>query len=568
MLRPTPQSSRCGKDLVYDYIIIGAGSAGCVLANRLSEDPGVTVLLLEAGGRDWNPWIHVPVGYFKTMHNPATDWCYITESDPGINGRQLQWPRGKVLGGSSSLNGLLYIRGQREDYDDWAAQGNSGWDYASVLPYFKKSECQARGASEYHGVDGPLHVSDLRLRREIARRFIDAATAIGIPANDDVNGAQQEGVGYFQQTSFNGLRCSTAKAFLRPARKRKNLTLMTQAHCRRLLLDGKRVLGVDYVCRGLERRANANREVILSSGAIGSPQILQCSGIGEPEHLQSVGVECRHALPGVGENLQDHLQVRLVFKTQCRTLNDEVRHPLRKLAVGIQYLLTRTGPLTLAASQVCAFTRSRPEMDRPDIQFHMQPLSADKPAEGVHPFSAFTSSVCQLRPHSRGTVKIISPDALTYPAIHPNYLSAEEDRRVVVDAIKVAREIARAKPLAEVISEEYVPGTRYQTDEELLVAAREFSQTIYHPVGTCKMGRDEMAVVDSRLRVHGLNGLRVVDASIMPTIVSGNTNAPTIMIAERAADMIREDYVETRQAATGHQRQSMMPQKELGDVNS
>ncbi|PTL93737.1 choline dehydrogenase [Halomonas litopenaei] len=525
----------------FDYIIVGAGSAGCVLANRLSEDPEVSVLLLEAGGSDWNPWIHVPVGYFKTMHNPATDWCYLTDPDEGIDGRRLQWPRGKVLGGSSSLNGLLYIRGQREDYDDWAQLGNDGWDYDSVLPYFKKSECQERGADDYHGADGPLKVSDLRLRREIAERFIEAAKASGIPENRDVNGATQEGVGYFQQTSYKGFRCSTAKAFLRPALKRSNLTLVKRAHCQRLLLEGKRVVGVEYRQGQSIQRASARLEVLLSSGAIGSPQILQCSGIGDPDHLAEVGVDCRHALPGVGENLQDHLQIRLVFKTSCRTLNDEVRHPLRKLAVGTQYALTRTGPLTLAASQVCIFTQSRDGLDRPDIQFHMQPLSADKPAEGVHPFSAFTSSVCQLRPTSRGRIRITSADPAVYPSIQPNYLSTEEDCRVAVDAIKVARRIAEQAPLAEVITDEYVPGREYQSDEQLLEAARRYSQTIYHPAGTCKMGHDDLAVVDDRLRVHGLEGLRVVDASIMPIIVSGNTNAPTIMIAERAADMIKAD---------------------------
>ena len=548
-MRPVHRFTRDAQDQDYDYIVIGAGSAGCVLANRLSEDPAIQVLLLEAGGRDWNPWIHIPVGYFKTMHNPNTDWCYVTDPDAGINGRRLQWPRGKVLGGSSSLNGLLYIRGQREDYDAWAGMGNHGWDYASVLPYFKKSECQSRGPDDYHGTEGPLHVSDLRLRREIADRFIKAAIAIGIPANGDVNGASQEGVGYFQQTSLKGFRCSTAKAFLRPALKRPNLTVMTHAHCRRLLLSGKRVRGVAFNCQGREQTATARHEVILSGGAIGSPQLLQCSGIGEPHHLRSVGVDCVHPLPGVGENLQDHLQVRLVFKTRCRTLNDEIRHPLRRLMVGAQYLLTRTGPLTLAASQVCIFTRSRPELLRPDIQFHMQPLSADKPAEGVHPFSAFTSSVCQLRPHSRGHVRITNADALKYPSIQPNYLSAPEDQQVVIDAIKVARKIAEAQPLSDVISEEYVPGRNYQTDEELLEAARQFSQTIYHPVGTCKMGSDNWAVVDSRLCVHGLLGIRVVDASVMPTIVSGNTNAPTIMIAEKAADMILEDFCYAEKAS-------------------
>lgn len=526
----------------FDYIIVGAGSAGCVLANRLSEDASAKVLLLEAGGADWNPWIHVPVGYFKTMHNPATDWCYLTDPDAGINGRRLQWPRGKVLGGSSSLNGLLYIRGQREDYDDWAAAGNAGWDYESVLPYFKKSECQSRGANEYHGADGPLKVSDLRLRREIAERFIEAAKAAGIPENQDVNGKTQEGVGYFQQTSYKGFRCSTAKAFLRPALHRENLTLIKRAHCQRLLLEGKRVVGVEYRCGDRLEQVRASREVLLASGAIGSPQILQCSGIGDPEHLRSVGVECVHPLPGVGENLQDHLQIRLVFKTRCQTLNDEVRHPLKKLAVGIQYILTRTGPLTLAASQVCVFTKSRQGLTRPDIQFHMQPLSSDKPAEGVHPFSAFTSSVCQLRPTSRGSIRITSSDPSIYPSIQPNYLSTEEDCATAIDAIKVARRIAEQEPLATVITGEYVPGVKYQSDEELLDAARQHSQTIYHPVGTCKMGDDEMAVVDDSLRVHGLEGLRVVDASIMPVIVSGNTNAPTIMIAEKAADMIKATH--------------------------
>ncbi|SDM99205.1 GMC family oxidoreductase [Vreelandella arcis] len=543
-------SSTTSKQEAFDYIIVGAGSAGCVLANRLSENPAAKVLLLEAGGADWNPWIHVPVGYFKTMHNPATDWCYVTDPDSGINGRRLQWPRGKVLGGSSSLNGLLYIRGQREDYDDWAAEGNSGWDYDSVLPYFKKSECQERGADPYHGTKGPLKVSDLRLRREIAERFIEAAKAAGIPENRDVNGASQGGVGYFQQTSYKGIRCSTAKAFLRPAQKRPNLTVIKRAHCQRLLLEGKRVVGVEYRRGDQREQVRARLEVLLSSGAIGSPQILQCSGIGDPEHLKEVGVECWHALPGVGENLQDHLQVRLVFQTRCRTLNDEVRHPLKKLAVGTQYLLTRTGPLTLAASQVCVFTHSREGMDRPDIQFHMQPLSADKPAEGVHPFSAFTSSVCQLRPTSRGSIRITSPDPAIYPSIQPNYLSTEEDCQVAVDAIKVARRIAEQAPLASVITEEYVPGAQYQSDEELLEAARQYSQTIYHPAGTCKMGHDPMAVVDDQLRVHGLEGLRVVDASIMPMIVSGNTNAPTIMIAEKAADMIKAAYVEWSRDST------------------
>ena len=525
----------------FDYVVVGAGSAGCVLANRLSANPATRVLLLEAGGEDRNPWIHIPVGYFKTMHNPALDWCYLTEPDPGIANRRLQWPRGKVLGGSSSLNGLLYIRGQREDYDHWAALGNAGWGYDEVLPYFIKSEDQERGASAFHGVGGPQKVSDLRLNRPIADHFVKAAQEAGIPYNADPNAATQEGVSYFQQTAHKGLRWSTARGFLRPARSRPNLCVETGAHTTRLLFEGRRATGVEYVRGGALRQARANAEVILAAGAIGSPQILQCSGVGAGGLLQGLGIPVVHDLPGVGENLQDHLQVRLVFKTRERTLNDEVNSPLNKLWIGLQYLLWRTGPLTLAASQVAIFTRSGPDVARPDIQFHMQPLSADKPGEGAHRFSAFTSSVCQLRPFSRGRIAVRSADTREHPAIHPNYLSDERDHPVVIGGIKVARRIAAAPALAPRIVGEHVPGEGFQTDAELLEAARQYSQTIYHPAGTCKMGSDARAVVDARLRVHGLTGLRVVDASIMPEIVSGNTNAPTIMIAEKAADMIRAD---------------------------
>jgi choline dehydrogenase len=525
----------------FDTIVVGAGSAGCVLANRLSENPAHRVLLIEAGGRDWNPWLHIPVGYFKTMNNPSFDWCYLTEPDNGIAGRQLQWPRGRVLGGSSSLNGLLYVRGQPQDYDRWAKLGNDGWGFADVLPFFKKSEDNQRGADAFHAVDGPQKVSDLRLRRPIAEYFIRAATEIGIPWNEDCNGATQEGVGYFQQTAYKGFRWSSARSFLKPARHRRNLKVITRAQVTRLLLDGRSVTGLEYSQGGKSRRVKANAEVILSAGAINTPQILQCSGIGDPNWLAQAGVETVHALPGVGKNLQDHLQIRLVFKTSARTLNDELNNPLKKLKVGLQYFLTRSGPLTLAASQVVIFTRSNPSVERPDIQFHMQPLSADKPGDGVHPFSAFTSSVCQLRPHSRGEIRIRSNDPMQYPAIYPNYLSDERDCQVAVDGIKVARRIANAPSLKKHIIEEYVPGRQYQSDQELLQAAREYSQTIYHPVGTCKMGQDDLAVVDSRLRVHGLDRLRIADASIMPEIVSGNTNAPTIMIGEKAAHMVLQD---------------------------
>ena len=526
----------------YDFIIVGAGSAGCVLANRLSANPAIKVLLLEAGGRDSNPWIHIPVGYFKTMHNPATDWCYVTHPDPGIAGRRLQWPRGKVLGGSSSLNGLLYVRGQREDYDRWRELGNEGWGFDDVLPYFKKSEDQENGADEYHGVGGPLKVSNLRLRREVAERFIAAAEESGIPRNPDYNGASQEGVAYFQQTAYKGFRWSTARAFLGPAKNRPNLEIRTRAHVVGLTFDGRRVTGVEYKRRGEMFSATARAEVVLSAGAIGSPQILQCSGVGDGALLQKLGIPVVHELRGVGQSLQDHLQVRLVYKTSMRTLNDEVNNPLQKMWIGLQYLLSRTGPMTLAASQVAIFTRSDPSLNRPDIQFHMQPLSADKPGDGPHRFSAFTASVCQLRPESRGSVSIVSPDPMVYPRIDPHYLSTERDRQVAIAGVKLARRIVDAPAIRSCIVDEFVPGRAYQTEDELLHAVRLYSQTIYHPTSTCKMGGDPLAVVDHRLRVRGIDGLRVADASIMPEIVSGNTNAPTIMIGEKASDMIIEDH--------------------------
>jgi choline dehydrogenase len=475
------------------------------------------------------------------MHNPRTDWCYVTEPDPGIDGRRLQWPRGKVLGGSSSLNGLLYVRGQHADYDRWAELGNRGWAYRDVLPYFIKSEDQEHGPSAYHGVGGPLKVADLRLRRPIADHFINGARDLGIPYNADYNGAEQEGVGYFQQTAHKGFRWSTAKGFLRPARKRPNLKVEIRAQTTRILFEGRRAVGVEYRQDGRLHQVRVNAEVLLASGAIGSPQILQQSGVGPGALLSGLGLPLVQPLEGVGRNLQDHLQVRLVFKTRERTLNDEVNNPLNKLLIGLQYLLFRTGPLTLAASQVAIFTRSDPAVERPDIQFHMQPLSADKPGDGPHKFSAFTASVCQLRPHSRGHIEIRSPDPLAYPAIHPGYLADARDHPVAIAGIRLARRIAAAPSLAPHILSEFVPGSEYQSDAELLQAARRFSQTIYHPTSSCKMGHDAMAVVDDRLRVHGVERLRVVDASIMPEIVSGNTNAPTIMIAEKAADMIKED---------------------------
>ncbi|WP_306147151.1 MULTISPECIES: GMC family oxidoreductase [unclassified Roseibium] len=527
-----------------DFVVVGAGSAGCVIANRLSANPNTKVLLLEAGGADRNPWIHIPVGYFKTMHNPSVDWCYKTEPDPGLNGRQLDWPRGKVLGGSSSLNGLLYVRGQPQDYDRWRQMGNTGWGWDDVLPLFKRSEDQERGADAYHGQGGPLSVSDMRLRRPICDAWVEAAQAAGYPLNPDYNGAEQEGVGYFQLTTRNGRRCSSAVAFLKPVRSRSNLKIVTRAATTRILFEGRRATGVVYRdTEGREHTVKARAEVILSAGAIGSPQLMMVSGIGEAQHLKEHGIDIVADLPGVGKNLQDHLQARLVFKCNEPTLNDEVRSLLNQARIALKYALFRAGPMTMAASLATGFLRTGDHVDTPDIQFHVQPWSADSPGEGVHPFSAFTMSVCQLRPESRGEIRLASPDASVYPKIHPNYLATETDRRTIVAGINIARRIAQHAPLKHKISEEFRPDASLDIDdyEATLDWARSNSTTIYHPTGTCKMGKGEGAIVDERLRVHGIEGLRVADCSIMPEIVSGNTNAPAIMIGEKVSDMILED---------------------------
>ncbi|WP_231471452.1 GMC family oxidoreductase [Thioalkalivibrio sp. HK1] len=526
-----------------DYVIAGAGSAGCVLAARLSEDPQRRVILLEAGGEDSNPWIHVPVGYFKTMHNPATDWCYRTEPEAALNGRSLDWPRGKVLGGSSSINGLLYVRGQAQDFDHWRQLGNRGWSFEDVLPYFIKAEDQERGASSWHGVGGPLAISDMRTRRDVCDAFIAGAEEVGIPRNDDINAERQEGAGYFQLTARKGRRCSTARGYLRPARRRPNLQVITGAHVHRIEIEGKRAVGVRYSVGNEIHIVRARAEVILCAGAIGSPQILQLSGIGAAQLLRDRGIDIVHDLPGVGENLQDHLQLRSVYRCTRPTLNDEVNNPLRKMMIGLRYILDRSGPMSMGASQVYAFARTRLELDAPDVQFHFQPLSADKPGEGLHRFSAFTASVCQLRPESRGSIRIKHSDPFAYPAIEPNYLATDLDRQTAIAGIRLTREIVESDAMRPFVEEELLPGAQARTDEELLAAARDIAQTIYHPVGTCAMGPKTGPlpdpVVDEALRVHGMGALRVVDASVMPVITSGNTNAPTIMIAEKAADMIR-----------------------------
>jgi choline dehydrogenase len=526
----------------FDYVIVGAGPAGCVLANRLSADPTSRVLLLEAGGRDDYIWIHIPVGYLYCMGNQRTDWCFKTEAEPGLNGRALAYPRGKVLGGCSSINGMIYMRGQARDYDQWRQLGNAGWSWDDVLPYFKRSQDQVRGADDMHGAGGETRVEEQRLSWEILDAFRDAAAETGIPRTDDFNRGNNEGCGYFQVTQRRGVRRSAARGFLHPVMKRPNLTVMTHAQASRIRFSGRRATGVEFWRDGEASFAAASREVILSAGAVGSPQLLQVSGIGPGELLQRHGIDIRHALPGVGENLQDHLQVRLAYKvSNTKTLNERANRVLGRLGIGLEYALFRRGPMSMAPSQLGAFVKSDPSRGTPDLQYHVQPLTLERFGEKLHEFPAFTAAVCNLRPTSRGTIRIAGPDPREAPSIKPNYLATEEDRRVAVAGIRLTRRIVAAPALARFSPEEFKPGPAAQSDAELARAAGDIATTIFHPVGTCRMGPDELAVVDDRLRVHGIAGLRVVDASIMPTITSGNTNAPTVMIAEKAADMIRED---------------------------
>jgi choline dehydrogenase len=526
----------------FDYVIVGAGSAGCVLANRLSASGRHTVLLLEAGPADSYPWIHIPIGYAKTMFNPRVNWCFNTEPEPGMNGRRIYWPRGKTLGGSSSINGLISIRGQRHDYDRWAAAGNAGWSYADVLPYFRRLEHAPFGDPAFHGVNGPLWCSPIPHKHELIEAVIAGAGELGIARNDDFNGAEQEGAGYYQLSTKRGWRCSTAVAYLKPVRNRANLRVETRARATRVLFDGKRADAVVYRHRGEEITARARREVLLCAGSLQSPQLLQLSGVGAPPLLQQFGIPVLHELGGVGENLQDHLQARVIFETtRPITTNDDLKSWWRVMKMGLEYALTRGGPMAIGINQGGIFARALAGAATPDVQFHVATLSSDMAGSPTHTFSGFTMSVCQLRPESRGHVRIRSSDPLEPPAMQPNYLATENDRSTLVAGIRLARKLAATRALAPYVRGEYRPGPAAQSDDELLEFAKNTGGTIFHPSGTCKMGdigSDSTAVVDSELRVHGVSALRVVDCSVMPTLVSGNTNVPVVMIAEKAADHI------------------------------
>lgn len=537
----------------FDYIIVGAGTAGCVLANRLSKDPSKRVLLLEAGKKDNYFWIDIPVGYLYTIGNPRTDWCFETEPETGLNGRRIGYARGKVIGGCSSINAMIYMRGQKSDYDHWESLGNRGWAWSDVLPIFRRSEDYQHGADDFHGSGGELRVEERRVNWEILDVWRDAAEQCGIPKIDEFNRGDNFGNAYFQMNQRTGKRWSAARAFLDAAQPRPNLTVMTEATVESLSFntdaDGLRATGVTLIHKGQRRDIKATSEVLLAAGAIASPQLLQLSGIGRPDDLRAHAIAVRHSLDGVGQNLQDHLQIRTIYQVDNTvTLNQRARTPWGMAMMGLEYFFKKTGPLTMPPSQLGAFAKSDPSQPSANIEWHVQPLSLDKFGSPLHKYNAITPSVCNLRPASRGTVSLKSANPHDAPAIAPNYLSTQEDLDVAVAGLKFTREIMAAPALAAFNPRELKPGPQITSEEDLQRAAGDLGTTIFHPVGTCKMGpaHDTTAVVDDQLRVHGVRGLRVIDASIMPTITSGNTNAPTVMIAEHGAEFIRKDYKHSR----------------------